>query len=253
MCCCYCISCFHHKNHSVRAWWFGFTGLILAVVFFSLYFAGYYNRIKWSFTAVETECTILGHEVGKNSFKWWYDCECYETCVSTGCETRCNSCEANYRQGIVKVEYLETYTKSVIVFGMDESVDDETYKKDADVLARLATEYPINSTTTCWYQPNNPKDFKLVLDLFIGWQIAAYFILALLILLLLTWIGLTIPWCCKRIKRKCKQDKTRRNDIKQKKKQQEMANKDVEQVKPKEDREEVSKTMESGVSEITVQ
>jgi len=235
-CCC-------PSKHCVRTAWFTPVLIISSIIFLSLFLAGYKERNKWNETAEETECFILNHQVRDFPGEWHehqYEdkCCCYDECTASGCIEKCGTTTGRYQQGLITVSYLDGYNRT-----------------------KLRSDYPINTTIPCYYQPTNPKDLKLRLDPVMDFFIASMFFATVVMFFSLLWIFLTIPWCCEHFKRKCRQDKIRKQDIKRHKQQQkqmqeakdagELVDVVMKEEKPKEDREEVSKTMESVVSEIT--
>ena len=248
-CCCSGCTCLSPKSRKTRLVWFSIIIGILLAIFFCLYFAGYYERVKWNWTAQEVTCTISAHYFRNTNNHYWDACDCHNVCYADNCYVKCDSkCMGYYKIGIITVKYLDTYIKNVTVFG-----EDNTYKYSLDVYKRLEKDFPINSTIIGYIQPGKPDtlQLKFKMDSYTEWLVAAYFFLSLILFLVVLWAILDIIRCSTLMKSYCRRLQNRKKATKA----QKMSNKskisdEQIEVKPK-DYEEVSKTMESAVSEVT--
>ena len=245
-----CMACC--TNWRARFYWVTPLVIILSIIAILLYFPGYKARNVWNENAVETSCYILDHLVQSTGNSYVaYDCDCHTVYRASGPTTECSACQHYYYRGSVRVEYYDNYILDVVVIEASKEYGDNVNK----ISGKLNNDYPINTTIPCYYQKDDPKNFRLQLDDVRGWLIASYFFVAVIILLLSVWAILDIVRGCRKLHRYCRSERTRKIHNKRQK-NIEMGpvdkkdanieeNKSAEIVK--------SETVASEVTEVTVQ
>ena len=226
-----------------RAIWFPPILLGIIVITLIIFGAGYYTRLVWNNNAVETPCTILKNQVTSCVIcDATYDekCHCQQDCTTGSCNTHCDTCTRSYAAGKITVNYLGTYTMDVVV------IDDNEKIKGDQMQAVLNERYPVNSTLPCYYQPDNPEDFKLYLNETFGWLVATYVFIGIIGLFLFVWVIIEIVRGVKRCVRSNKKDDITKKEVEIDIKEKETEMQNAEENKSVE-------TVKSEVSEVTVQ
>jgi hypothetical protein len=172
-----------------------------------LYYPGFKNNSVWNNNAVETQCTVIGQMskdvssfCGKHGGNCWsYDCNCQNVCTGGSCHQECGSCHAFYQNGWIKVAYLESLTADVMVLEWDGWDHSETYKYASKMIAKLQELYPLNSTLPCYYQRDDPTNFKLFLDPVLGFFVTSIVFFALIGVVLIIWSVIETIQCVRRL------------------------------------------------------
>ena len=137
---------------------FMFTTVCCLMPCLLLYYVGYEIRIDWNNNAAETTCTITGHRI--IALVCTESCNCITTCANSQCSssiTTCQTCEYDCYDGYVQVSYI-----------VDESYQNEqemysSKRSRTNLQSELKFKYPIDSRPLCYYQEDDPSDFKLEL------------------------------------------------------------------------------------------
>jgi len=172
-----------------RLIWFPPIIFAMIIIIGIIFFGGYYSRYVWNSNAIETSCTILKNSVIECTIceKYYEEkCNCRQDCTTGSCNTECSMCRIYYAAARITVKYLNKYTMDITVID-----DNQKIKKDA-MQGVLNERYPVNSTVSCYYQKDNPENFKLFLNELQGWLIATYIVTIIPGSFLLTWIIMEI-------------------------------------------------------------
>lgn len=110
-----------------------------------LYFLGYQARANWDAGSLKTNCTVISENVYDHTCSYYcnsgYSYTCYYTCY----DGRLCVTFLTY-----KGEFIEA---SVVAYA--------NQNNQFNVLEDLKENYPINGTTTCYYEYNNPTSVQL--------------------------------------------------------------------------------------------
>jgi len=195
-----------------RAIWFPVSIIGLGLLVIILYYGGYVNNNIWNANSVETQCLVINHLpsamatfCGKHSCCYEEDCNCIQDCSTGTCETECGSCDYSYWKASIRVQYVANeinYTKDSKV--IESCYNDYKKYKYNDVISFLNSNYPVNSTVPCYYQADDPNNFKLFRDPVQGYIIATLFFTVLLCLVIVIWIIFDGVRCIKKCKKASK-------------------------------------------------
>lgn len=117
----------------------------------------------------ESNCGKYGY-----SGLYYESCNCWQDCSTGTCETKCRTCTYNYKDGQIKVEYLESYTKDHVVITSGHISDTKYKYKYNEVADYLNKQYVINSTIPCYYQKNDATNFKLFKNNVLGFLVTSF-------------------------------------------------------------------------------
>jgi len=126
-----CRSCGFSQGQT-RVFWGSFVFTSLFITFILVFFLGYKAKNEFNENAVISECVVINHTVRTDD-------------------------------GYITVRHLEVNNATFTVVPASEN------KNINEIWDKLRTDYPINSTITCYYYKDKPDYFKLKLDDVFDW------------------------------------------------------------------------------------